>query len=199
MELKKSIIAGMMICIASTLYVAVDNHVVGAILFAFGLLTVFELKLNLFTGKAVDCKQYTFSEMSTFFIGNVIGCAIVGLFALLSTKSNQLNETAYNLCVNKFSASTISLFFSAILCGILMAIAVRTNKLGTNNVSKSFVAIVCVAAFILIGGEHCIADIGYMFLGKYITLTSAIKMFFIVLGNLVGSIIVGELYGEWNN
>ena len=199
MELKKSIIAGMMICIASTLYVAIDNHIVGAILFAFGLLTVFELNLNLFTGKAVDCKQYTFSEMFTFLIGNSIGCAIIGVFVLLSAKSNQLNETAYNLCVNKFSVSTISLYSSAILCGILMAIAVLANRIGTNNISKSFIAIVCVVAFILIGGEHCIADIGYMVLGKYITLTSAIKMAFIIVGNLMGSIIIGGLYGVWNN
>jgi len=194
MELKKSIVAGIMICIASTLYVAVDNHVIGAILFAFGLLTVFELGLNLFTGKAVYCKQHTLSEMATFLIGNGIGCAIVGIFVSLSTKANQLTETAYNLCENKFSANLVNLFFSAILCGILMAIAVLANKIGTNVVSKSFIAIVCVATFILIGGEHCIADIGYMVLGKYITLTSAIKMAFIIVGNLIGSMIVGELY-----
>ncbi len=199
MEFKKSIIAGMMICIASALYVAIDNHVVGAILFAFGLLTVFELKLNLFTGKAVDCQQYTFYEMLTFLIGNLIGCIIIGLFVLLSTKSNQLNETAYNLCINKFSSNTVSLFFSSILCGVLMAIAVLANRIGANCIAKSFVAIICVAAFILIGGEHCIADIGYIILGKYFTLISAIKMIFIIVGNLIGSIIIGGLYGVWNN
>lgn len=199
MEFKKSIIAGMMICIASALYVAIDNRVVGAILFAFGLLTVFELKLNLFTGKAVDCQQYTFYEMLTFFIGNLIGCIIIGLFVLLSTKSNQLNETAYSLCINKFSSNIVSLFFSSILCGVLMAIAVLTNRIGANCIAKSFIAIICVAAFILIGGEHCIADIGYIILGKYFTLTAAIKMIFIIVGNLIGSIIIGGLYGVWNN
>lgn len=195
MELSKSVLGGMMICIASTLYIAIDNHIIGAIMFAFGLLTVFELKLNLLTGKAVDYHQYSPSQMISFFFGNFIGCAIFSLFVLSSTKSILIKKTAQELCLNKYSNGIFELFCSGVLCGILMAIAVRINKLSSNNVAKTFIIIICITVFILIGGEHCIADVSYMMLGRFITFNSIIKLFFIVIGNVFGSVIVGNLYG----
>ena len=77
MELRKSIIAGVLICLASVLYVSLENHIVGAVMFAFGLVSVFELQANLFTGKAVDSCKYGFKKMALFLFGNTIGCAIV--------------------------------------------------------------------------------------------------------------------------
>lgn len=195
MEIKKSVIAGMMICIASVLYVIVDNHIIGAIMFAFGLLSVFELKLNLITGKAVDYRSYSLRQMTIYLMGNIIGCIIITLLSLCSAKSVSINEDAYNLCMSKFSIGYFNIFCSGVLCGILMAIAVRVNQLGTNNITKTFVVIICIACFILIGGEHCIADISYMMLGTYITIESAIKILIIILGNMLGSIIIGEIYG----
>lgn len=195
MEIKKSVIAGMMICIASVLYVIVDNHIIGAIMFAFGLLSVFELKLNLITGKAVDYRSYSLCQMAIYLMGNIIGCIIITLLSLCSAKSASINENAYNLCMSKFSIGYFNIFCSGILCGILMAIAVRVNQLGVNNITKTFVIIICIACFILIGGEHCIADISYMMLGTYITIESVIKILIIILGNMLGSIIVGEIYG----
>lgn len=195
MEIKKSVIAGMMICIASVLYVIVDNHIIGAIMFAFGLLSVFELKLNLITGKAVDYRSYSLRQMAIYLMGNIIGCIIITLLSLCSAKNASINENAYNLCMNKFSIGYFNIFCSGILCGILMAIAVRVNQLGVNNITKTFVIIICIACFILIGGEHCIADISYMMLGTYITIESVIKILIIILGNMLGSIIVGEIYG----
>ena len=79
---------------------------------------------------------------------------------------------------------------------MLMAIAVCVNRDGRNNVAKTFVAVICVAGFILMGGEHCIADIGYMMLGKYISTSALVKMAFIIAGNVIGSILVGELKGR---
>ena len=195
MEIKKSVIAGMMICIASVLYVIVDNHIIGAIMFAFGLLSVFELKLNLITGKAVDYRSYSLRQMAIYLMGNIIGCIIITLLSLCSAKSASINENAYNLCMSKFSIGYFNIFCSGILCGILMAIAVRVNQLGTNNIAKAFVVITRISCFILIGGEHCIADISYMMLGTYITIGSVIKILIIILGNMLGSIIVGEIYG----
>ena len=65
-KIKKAILAGMVIAIASLLYVSVENPIIGAIIFSFGLLTVFELQLNLFTGKAVDYDKYSFFDFIVF-------------------------------------------------------------------------------------------------------------------------------------
>lgn len=199
MELRKSVLAGMMICLASVIYLIINNHIIGAVMFAFGLLTVFELKLNLLTGKAVNYHLYSLKDMFMFFIGNVIGCIIISTFTNLSVKSASISEVAYNLCLNKFSNDLRSLFCSSILCGILMGIAVKVNEKNeiTNNIiSKFFIIVICVAGFILIGGEHCIADISYMMLGQFITINSTIKIIIIICGNIIGSMIVKELYNN---
>ena len=47
----KSIFAGIMIGIAGTVYLRVDNNTVGAFLFSIGLLVICMYGMNLYTGK----------------------------------------------------------------------------------------------------------------------------------------------------
>ena len=47
----KSIFAGIMIGIAGTVYLRVDNNIVGSFLFSIGLLVICMYGMNLYTGK----------------------------------------------------------------------------------------------------------------------------------------------------
>ena len=47
-----SILAGIAINIGCVIFLSIENKVIGAVLFAVGLLTVLAFGLNLFTGKA---------------------------------------------------------------------------------------------------------------------------------------------------
>ena len=114
-KIKKAILAGMVIAIASLLYVSVENPIIGAIIFSFGLLTVFELQLNLFTGKAVDYDKYSFFDFIVFLFGNISGCIIISLFAWSYTKADYIYKASNFLCDKKFNNNFIVLFFSAIL------------------------------------------------------------------------------------
>lgn len=192
-KIKKAILAGMVIAIASLLYVSVENPIIGAIIFSFGLLTVFELQLNLFTGKAVDYDKYSFFDFIVFLFGNISGCIIISLFAWSYTKADYIYKASNFLCDKKFNNNFIVLFFSAILCGLLMGLAVRVNQNSNNQIAKTFIIIMCVAIFILIGGEHCIADISYVLFSRKITIDILIKILFLIFGNFIGSMIINTV------
>ena len=50
-DLIKSIYAGFMIGIGGTIYLSLDNKIIGSFLFSFGLLTIITQNFNLYTGK----------------------------------------------------------------------------------------------------------------------------------------------------
>lgn len=192
-RMKKSILAGIIISIASLQYVLIENHIISAIFFAFGLLCIFELKLNLFTGKAVDYNNYSCINFLEILLGNTIGCFIIFIISIFSNKGDVIYNTANQLCVNKFASSYSNLFFSAVLCGILMGIAVRINQNSINNVAKTYIIIMCITIFILTGGEHCIADISYVLFGKYLSIKTIAQLVIIIIGNFIGSVGINYL------
>jgi formate/nitrite transporter FocA (FNT family) len=49
--MKKGILAGILIGIGATAYVLAPNTIIGSALFSLGLISVFHLQSNLFTGK----------------------------------------------------------------------------------------------------------------------------------------------------
>ncbi len=89
--LRSSMLAGISIGIAGFGYLASSN-VVGAILFAFGLLTVVHYSLKLFTGTAGFIKKDEIGNLFLILIGNIIGCLLVSLIARCSPMP--LQETA---------------------------------------------------------------------------------------------------------
>ena len=72
----KSIFAGIMIGIAGTVYLRVDNNIVGALLFSIGLLVICMYGMNLYTGKIgyilINKLNYIYELLITI-LGNFIG------------------------------------------------------------------------------------------------------------------------------
>ena len=84
--LLKAIIAGMYIGIAGLVYLSLDNHIVGAFLFSFGLLVIVTRGYYLYTGKIGYLLPYSKGYLLTILktlLGNIIGIAAVAfLFRL---------------------------------------------------------------------------------------------------------------------
>ena len=77
--LSKGIYAGIMIGIGGTIYLSVSNQVVGAILFAIGLLTICVYKMNLYTGMIGYILENKLGYLKTLILtllGNFIGTLI---------------------------------------------------------------------------------------------------------------------------
>ena len=154
----KSILAGLLIGIAGVAYLSVDNNIIGSFLFSFGLITIIIWKLNLFTGKIGVMNFKTDKRyIPIFIIGNYLGTLLVSIFIKLSRHNNGLIEKAESLSQIKKNDSILSLFFLAVLCGVMMYLAV----IGYNKKENLLLIIFPIMIFILCGFEHSIADMFY--------------------------------------
>lgn len=176
----KSILAGICISTGCISFLSVDNKYLGTFLFSLGLLTVVTFQLNLFTGKvgylcSIDRKLSYLWSLFKIWIGNLAGCFLTAL-ACLQTRINIDTSALINV---KNNDTYLSLFILAIFCGMLMHIAVS----GYKKIQNPLIVVLPVMVFILIGAEHCVADMFYWFYNKEINIPAIL---IITLGNAVG-------------
>lgn len=195
----KSIFAGIMIGIAGTVYLRVDNNIVGALLFSIGLLVICMYGMNLYTGKIgyilINKLNYIYELLITI-LGNFIGTFLVARLVLL-TRFKSVSDKAIDLVNLKLSDNLLSIFILAMLCGILMYIAVNNYKKINNEIGKYSCIFMCVMVFILSGFEHSIANMYYISVANLLSLKSLLYIFIMILGNSVGSILIALYYNRF--
>lgn len=195
----KSIFAGIMIGIAGTVYLRVDNNLFGAFLFSIGLLVICMYGMNLFTGKIgyilVNKLNYIYELLITI-VGNFIGTFLVARLVLL-TRFKSVSDKAVDLVNLKLNDNLLSIFILSMLCGILMYIAVNNYKKINNEIGKYSCIFMCVMVFILSGFEHSIANMYYISVANLISLKSLLYILIMLLGNSVGSILIALYYNRF--
>lgn len=186
----RGILAGICISLGGCIFLRVGG-VAGAVLFAFGLIAVVSLKLNLFTGKA----QFVWGRASEGQTGqggyvwlfsilalNIIGCIAIGL--LFSSAAMQ--EASMAIMDKRLAASPLKNGLLAIGCGFIMTLAVQGTARG-----KWLPLLFGIPAFILCGLPHCVADAFYIaslpaeYLGEHV---ADLLMFYVAIvgGNFLG-------------
>lgn len=195
----KSIFAGIMIGIAGTVYLRVDNNIVGAFLFSIGLLVICMYGMNLYTGKIgyilINKLNYIYELLITI-LGNFIGTFLVARLVLL-TRFKSVSDKAVDLVNLKLNDNLFSIFILAMLCGILMYIAVNNYKKINNEIGKYSCIFMCVMVFILSGFEHSIANMYYISVANLLSLKSLLYILIMILGNSVGSILIALYYNRF--
>lgn len=189
----KSVLAGIMIGIGGTIYLSIDNKVVGASLFGIGLFMIVIYGFNLYTGKIgylVDNFNFKYIKMLVItLIGNFIGTFFVG-YILKFTRIYSLIHDKAKLLVNvKLDDSLISILILAFFCGILMYLAVNTYK-ENKDVSKYLGVFLGVIVFILCGFEHCIANMYYFSVANIWNLNTLLYLLIMILGNSLGGMLI---------
>ncbi|MGM9947913.1 formate/nitrite transporter family protein [Floccifex sp.] len=182
-----AILAGIAIGIGGTIYLSLDNKVIGALFFAVGLYAICVHGLNLFTGKIgyiIEQKISYCIDLFLIWTGNLLGTWLTSF--LLSFTRLSLQESAKIICEIKLNDSLLSLFVLGIFCGLLMFIAVD----GYKKCQNPFLLFICVAVFILCGFEHCIADMFYFSIADAWSITTLIDILIISLGNTIGAIFI---------
>ena len=178
-KIHKSIIAGIAIALSGWMYLLAPNPIIGAFLFACGLLSVRIYELNLFTGKIqyMITNEYKWFDYIIFLLGNFIGVALV---AALSR--SMLTEAIAAIGQAKMAQPFHTALIKGFGCGALMSLA-------TYKKSPLWLCILCVMGFILAGFNHCIADC------YYFCVYGSISWSFIatILGNIWGGIIFSNL------
>lgn len=145
--------AGFTVGLAAFGYLCIGG-VVGAVVFAFGLLTVVAYKLSLFTGTAGFIKKNEVPSLLLILLGNVIGCLIVSLMTRVS--ANDLQSAAQGIIQSRIDNGAIKSGILAIGCGFIMTTAVTFARKG-NLLPLLF----GVPLFIFCGFPHCLVDAFY--------------------------------------
>ncbi len=200
-DIKKSILSGLMIAFGCSVYLScVDKGLswLGSFLFSAGLFTICEYGFNLYTGKVgyianrlKDAKYLRLVLLILIF--NIITTFALGY--IVSLYFPAVRNVALDIYLQKLSMPYGKLFFSGVLCGILMYLAVDTWKRGSKMGCFLYVPL-----FILCGFDHSIANSFYngaAFGEHTFTLQNLILILLVVLGNAVGGMTVPLLTRKW--
>ena len=160
-----SILSGIAVAIAGWGYLACTN-IIGAVLFSFGLLTVVNYKLKLYTGTAgfVELRSEDGSsrwlkaigELLFILAGNIVGCMFVAMFTRLSPISASLGATAQGILESRLAIGPLYAGLLAIGCGFIMTTVVTFAREG-----KPLALLFGVPLFINCGFPHWLADAFY--------------------------------------
>ncbi|MDF2587336.1 MAG: hypothetical protein K0S41_1177 [Anaerocolumna sp.] len=184
----KAIMAGIAISMGGVIYLTLENHMVGALLFSIGLFTIYTFGLDLYTGKVcyIPNKNPKFLlTVLTVLLGNAVGTIGTG-YTLRATKLAKLVDHTVEVVNTKLSDTIFSTFIMAIFCGILMCIAVIGFQTIKDSVGKHIALIFPIMVFILSGFEHSIADMFYFSMANAWDKKALLYIIVIALGNLVG-------------
>ena len=185
--------AGLAISIGGTVYLSVDNKIIGSLLFAVGLYAIVLNGLFLYTGKVgylvvqSDKIEYL-GLLAITWLGNLAGTWI-GAVAVLNTRIQGIRENAVGICETKLADEPLSIFLLAIFCGILMYIAVD----GFREKENPLILFICVSVFILSGFEHCIANMFYFSIAGAWSLKTIVYLIIMTLGNSLGGVLIPSL------
>lgn len=181
--IRSGVLAGICIGIAGFGYLA-EKSIIGAVLFAFGLLTVVNYGLKLYTGTAGFIKRGEVGFLLTVLGSNIVGCLLMSLIVRCSPMP--LQETAQKILEGRLLMGPLRGAILAIGCGFIMTTAVTFARQG-----KNLPLLFGVPLFITCGFPHCVADVFYYLCVPVDYLTaniSEILIFYIsiVIGNFVG-------------
>lgn len=171
-----------------------------ACVFALAVLLISMIGGELFTGNnfvmafgAFD-KKVSWKDVgkvwAVSYIGNFVGCAILGLIFVLAGASGTADYYAAFI-PNKLALSAGEMFFRAILCNFFVCLGVLCGIKLKEEAAKVPMIILCIAAFVLSGFEHCVANMGNFFVAYFLVpdlslAAMARSMVIVTLGNIAG-------------
>ena len=184
--LLSAIFAGFAISIGCVAFLQVGG-VIGAILFAFGLLTVVHYGVKLYTGTAGFVNGvFTLDSVDLLIVllGNVIGCALMayGIY----NSDYDFTDKITKIAEMRSSLPMVGVFVRAVLCGVIMTAAVKFWR------TDRYISLIVfgVPVFICSGFLHSIADAfyySYYFIENNSICIGCLKVWgMTVFGNYVG-------------
>ncbi|KAB2920871.1 MAG: formate transporter FocA [Hyphomicrobiaceae bacterium] len=140
--------------------------------FSLGLILVIVGGAELFTGDSlmiVACasRRITLGALlrawSLVYVGNIIGAVatavLVFLAGLQGFAGGAVGRTALSVAAAKAALPTVQLFFLAVLCNVLVCLAVWMSFGARSTTDKIMVIVPPIAAFVAAGLEHSIANL----------------------------------------
>ncbi len=193
-----SIMAGCFIVFGATTYLLCATHgyalkIVGSFMFGIGLFSIIHFEFWLYTGKAgyvLDNKPKYFIDLLLCLIGNLAGVVLLSLILKSTPIGDSVKDLAKSIVAGKQKESWWQVYILAIMCGVMIYLAVEGQKKAPYNLAKVLFAFMPISLFIICGFEHVVANAAYytyagVFSGKVV-----LWFVLMALGNLSGSIII---------
>ena len=149
-----SVFAGLLIGTGGLVYLRVGG-IAGAVLFAFGLLSVVMCGAQLYTGKSGFLPVKQIPRLILMLAANAVGCliaAIIAVYCLNTTVETNLSS----ILAARQAASWLALLITSAGTGMIMTLAVYGAR------KQHYLPLLFgVPVFILCGLPHCVADAFY--------------------------------------
>lgn len=196
-------------------------RLLGGLAFSLGLVLVVIAGAELFTGNNLLVMAWVSRRISTLellrnwlivYLSNFVG-ALGLVFLVLESKQWHMNGDAVGVTAIKIAVAKAALpywdaFFRAVLCNILVCLAVWLSLAGRSVSDKILAIVFPISAFVALGFEHSVANMFFIPLGillkhqltvpgseglSWIALWT--NLFPVTLGNIVGgSVMVALVY-----
>jgi len=183
MNILKKILAGFLIAIGGFAFLKVGG-IVGAFLFAFGIICVVKLFTPLYTGIAGTNEKFG-TKMEVLALN--IGGASLGALLMHFIYDPTVSDNIIPIVFNKITAPWYTTLVKAIMCGVIVDISVFLSK-RDNSILPLLIGI---PTFVICGFNHSIADAFYF--GIYDNLIidfgfikPLIYYIIVVIGNYIG-------------
>ncbi len=210
-----SILAGIYIGFGSILTFTIAGQlsanpftkIIMGLAFCVALTFVILIGAELFTGNVLSMmagllqKKVTFKESIKLWlvcwIGNLVGSILLSvMFYFTGLDAGPTAEAIVSSAAIKMNLDMIELFMRAVLCNMLVCMAVWASFRCKTEVAKIVMIFLCIFTFYTIGLEHSIANMTTLSLGLIqpmgmtgISLTGYIyNLFVVTIGNMVGGI-----------
>ena len=195
------------------------QRLIGGLCFCLGLCLVLCCGAELFTGNVLmACAKASgkisfggmFRNWGIVWAGNLAGSllamAIVYLSNLQGMNGGEVGNAFVSVAAGKVALEPVTLFFKAVLCNILVCLAVWIGFSSKTTADKVLGILLPISAFVACGFEHCVANMFFLPMGLVlngvgfgaagaVTLGGvAYNLVLATAGNIVGGLLVGLAY-----
>ncbi len=225
------LLAGAFIGLGAMLYVLVKSDIalsfataqlLGGLAFSLGLILVVVAGAELFTGNNLIVMAWADNKITLYELlrnwtvvctANFFGAATMATFVFLSghtlMNDGAIAEQYIHIAATKSALSNTAALFRAILCNVLVCIAVWMTIAGKTVTDKVMAIIFPITGFVAAGFEHSVANMYFYpmalliqyfshleMTGTLITLWDAMgNLLLVIIGNLIGGcVFVGLVY-----
>ena len=186
-------LAGACIALGGPGFLLTESRLAGALLFTVGLFTICTCGFSLFTGRVCYVFQrggaYA-ASLPVIWLGNLAGTALIALIERATRIGPALQAAAETVCAAKLGDTPGSVFLLAVLCNVLIYIAVDGFANNPHEIGKYLALFFGVTVFILCGFEHCVANMYYFTAAGVWSLRTLGYLLLMTAGNAVGGVLL---------
>lgn len=174
----------------------VEGKLIGAALFSLGIFAIVAFEMRLFTGMIADIPTLGLKNtwrLPVCFIGNILGVALTSVVVYFSFLGETVSAQGATLILGKLETENWALkaFCSAILCGALITVSVKSVKFAPQKgLSATLGVVLPIIVFAFCGFDHSVANMMYFY---YLGECSWRVIGYILLGifgNIVGGVLL---------